>query len=50
MVFGSDAAIYPHGDNGKQFSRMVTYGMTGKADIYAREIVMEGLISTFESP
>lgn len=28
MVFGSDAAIYPHGDNGKQFSRMVKFGMT----------------------
>lgn len=28
MVFGSDAAIYPHGDNGKQFSRMVQFGMT----------------------
>lgn len=28
MVFGSDAAIYPHGDNGKQFSRMVEFGMT----------------------
>ncbi|MFQ3206844.1 MAG: imidazolonepropionase-like amidohydrolase [Glaciecola sp.] len=28
MVFGSDAAIYPHGDNGKQFSRMVRFGMT----------------------
>ncbi len=28
MVFGSDAAIYPHGDNAKQFSRMVKYGMT----------------------
>ena len=28
MVFGSDAAIYPHGDNGKQFSRMVHFGMT----------------------
>jgi imidazolonepropionase-like amidohydrolase len=28
MVFGSDAAVYPHGDNGKQFSRMVTFGMT----------------------
>jgi imidazolonepropionase-like amidohydrolase len=27
-VFGSDAAIYPHGDNGKQFSRMVQFGMT----------------------
>ncbi len=28
MVFGSDAGVYPHGDNGKQFSRMVEYGMT----------------------
>ena len=28
VVFGSDAAIYPHGDNGKQFSRMVRFGMT----------------------
>lgn len=28
MVLGSDAAIYPHGDNGKQFSRMVQFGMT----------------------
>ncbi|WOJ94813.1 amidohydrolase family protein [Congregibacter variabilis] len=28
MVFGSDAAIYPHGLNARQFSRMVKYGMT----------------------
>lgn len=28
MVFGSDAAIYPHGDNANQFSRMVQFGMT----------------------
>ncbi|UTW59365.1 amidohydrolase family protein [Kordiimonas sp. SCSIO 12603] len=28
MVFGSDAAIYPHGDNPKQLSRMVKFGMT----------------------
>jgi imidazolonepropionase-like amidohydrolase len=28
MVFGSDSGVYPHGDNGNQFSRMVTYGMT----------------------
>ena len=28
MVFGSDAGIYPHGDNAQQFSRMVKYGMT----------------------
>ena len=28
MVFGTDAGIYPHGDNGKQFAIMVRYGMT----------------------
>ena len=28
MVFGSDAAIYPHGQNAKQFAVMVEYGMT----------------------
>jgi imidazolonepropionase-like amidohydrolase len=28
MVFGSDAAIYPHGDNARQFSSMVAFGMT----------------------
>lgn len=27
MVFGSDAAIYPHGQNAKQFAVMVEYGM-----------------------
>tara|TARA_R100000935_G_scaffold57817_1_gene92785 strand:+ start:115 stop:1416 length:1302 start_codon:yes stop_codon:yes gene_type:complete len=28
VVFGSDSGVYPHGDNGRQFSRMVTLGMT----------------------
>jgi imidazolonepropionase-like amidohydrolase len=28
VVFGSDAGVYPHGLNGNQFSRMVTFGMT----------------------
>jgi len=28
MVFGSDAGVYPHGDNAKQFAVMVRYGMT----------------------
>ncbi|MEO6066024.1 MAG: amidohydrolase family protein [Lysobacterales bacterium] len=28
MVFGTDAGIYPHGDNAKQFAVMVRYGMT----------------------
>jgi imidazolonepropionase-like amidohydrolase len=28
MVFGTDAAIYPHGQNARQFAIMVEYGMT----------------------
>lgn len=28
VVFGSDSGVYPHGDNGKQMSRMVQFGMT----------------------
>ena len=28
MTFGSDAGVYPHGDNGKQFAKMVQWGMT----------------------
>jgi imidazolonepropionase-like amidohydrolase len=38
MVFGSDAAIYPHGDNGKQLSRMVRFGMTPLQAIQAATI------------
>ena len=28
MVFGTDAGIYPHGQNARQFRTMVRYGMT----------------------
>jgi imidazolonepropionase-like amidohydrolase len=28
MAFGTDAGVYPHGDNGKQFKYMVQYGMS----------------------
>ena len=28
MAFGTDAGVYPHGDNAKQFHYMVKYGMT----------------------
>ncbi|MEL6869408.1 MAG: amidohydrolase family protein [Pseudomonadota bacterium] len=28
MVFGTDAGVYPHGDNARQFARMVRFGMT----------------------
>jgi imidazolonepropionase-like amidohydrolase len=35
MVFGSDAGVYPHGDNGKQFAKMVEWGMTPMESIQA---------------
>jgi imidazolonepropionase-like amidohydrolase len=28
MAFGTDAGVYPHGDNARQFHYMVMYGMT----------------------
>jgi imidazolonepropionase-like amidohydrolase len=28
LVFGTDAGVYPHGDNARQFAYMVQYGMT----------------------
>jgi imidazolonepropionase-like amidohydrolase len=28
VAFGTDAGIYPHGDNTRQFHSMVQYGMT----------------------
>jgi imidazolonepropionase-like amidohydrolase len=28
MVYGTDAGVYPHGQNGRQFATMVRYGMT----------------------
>ncbi|MCG9736651.1 amidohydrolase family protein [Shewanella insulae] len=44
MVFGSDAAIYPHGDNGKQFARMVTFGMTPAQALQAATINSAALL------
>ncbi len=38
MAFGSDAGVYPHGDNGKQFFYMVKYGMTPMAAVQAATI------------
>jgi imidazolonepropionase-like amidohydrolase len=28
MAFGTDAGVYPHGDNARQFALMVKYGLT----------------------
>ncbi len=35
IAFGTDAGVYPHGDNGKQFAKMVEWGMTPAAAIRA---------------
>ena len=35
MAFGTDAGVYPHGDNAKQFQYMVLYGMTPAEAIQA---------------
>lgn len=38
MVYGTDAGIYPHGENAKQFATMVKYGMTPVQAIQAATI------------
>ena len=38
MVFGTDAGVYPHGDNAKQFTKMVQWGMTPMQAIQAATI------------
>jgi imidazolonepropionase-like amidohydrolase len=35
MIFGTDAGVYPHGTNAKQFVTMVTWGMTPMQAIQA---------------
>ena len=44
MVFGSDAAIYPHGLNARQFSRMVQFGMTETQALQAATINSANLL------
>lgn len=44
MAFGSDGAVYPHGDNGKQFRYMVEYGMTPMQALQAATIHAADLI------
>lgn len=38
MVFGTDAGIYPHGDNARQFATMVRYGMSPLQAIQAATV------------
>src|SRR5205085_8229042 len=35
MAFGTDAGVYPHGDNAKQFFYMVKFGLTPAQAIHA---------------
>ena len=44
MAFGTDAGVYPHGQNARQFHYMVQYGMTPSqavqaATVYAAELI-----------
>ena len=38
LAFGSDAGVYPHGDNGRQFAYMVEWGLTPMKAIQAATI------------
>ncbi len=38
MIFGTDAGVYPHGDNARQFKIMVQYGMTPMQAIQAATV------------
>ena len=55
VVFGSDAAVYPHGDNPKQFSRMVEFGMTemqaisAATDLAAEALDREGELGCLDA-
>ncbi|MCF2947850.1 amidohydrolase family protein [Paraglaciecola aquimarina] len=49
MVLGSDAGIYPHGDNAKQFARMVRFGMTPLQAIQASTINAATLLKQQEN-
>src|SRR5579863_5236066 len=44
MAFGTDAGVYPHGDNAKQFHYMVMYGMTPAEAIQAATISAADLL------
>ncbi|MBC3918012.1 amidohydrolase family protein [Undibacterium sp. CY18W] len=48
MAFGSDAGVYPHGDNAKQFYYMVKYGMTPMQAIQAATINAADLLGQKE--
>ena len=49
MVMGTDAAVYPHGDNPKQLSRMVRFGMTPLQALQAATINSAQLLGQSEN-
>jgi len=38
IAYGTDAGVYPHGWNGKQFAKMVEWGMTPMGAIQASTV------------
>ena len=44
VVYATDAGVYPHGDNGKQFARAVRFGMTPAEAIQSATIVSAELL------
>jgi imidazolonepropionase-like amidohydrolase len=44
MAFGTDAGVYPHGDNAKQFHYMVMYGMSPAEAVQAATVRAAELI------
>jgi imidazolonepropionase-like amidohydrolase len=38
LAFGTDAGVYPHGWNGKQFAKMVEFGLTPMQAIQAATV------------
>ncbi len=49
IVFGTDAGVYPHGRNARQFSVMVEYGMTPMEAVQAATIKAAQLLGTEEN-
>ncbi len=46
MIFGTDAGVYPHGDNARQFAYMVKYGMTPIQAIRAATVNAAEMLGT----
>jgi len=44
LVYATDAGVYPHGDNGRQFARMVRFGMTPLQAIQAATVNSAALL------